>query len=141
MKTNNELKRDVQSELVKVAHFNEGEIDVSASDGTIMLAGLQTSYNRILVAESTTKNVPGVMWVINNIYIKTSTIDANQKKEIEQEIKSSLNIENKDIEVEAEGNDVTLYGTVSSNTERNDAEKIAQNTPGVFNVTNYIRII
>lgn len=141
MKTNNELKRDVQLELVKVAHFNENEIDVSASDGTIMLAGLQTSYSRIRLAESTAKNVPGVMWVINNIYIKTSTIDANQKKEIEQELKSNLDVEDKDVVVEVEGNKVILSGSVNSQQESNDAAQIARATPGVFNVTNYIKVI
>jgi osmotically-inducible protein OsmY len=46
----------------------------------------------------------------------------------------------KKIEVQTSGSTVTLSGTVASNTEREDAERVAWAAPGVLAVDNQIKL-
>lgn len=140
MKTTMQLQRDVQAALQNVAHFNMGEIGVTAFKGRVILTGIQTQYSRIRLAEATAKLVRGVEEVVNHIYINLTTIDGIEKSDVEAELASSLEGGNKGIHVSIDVKEVTLSGTVNSQHQKDEAGRIAQKTPGIFNVVNNLEV-
>jgi len=67
---------------------------------------------------------------------RARTKDKIEKEDIEQALWRNWSIDNGDIQVKVSGNNVTLYGIVDSLYQRNEAERIAWNAPGVLNVDN-----
>lgn len=141
MKTNSELQNEVEEALVNEGHFRADEISVSAHNGIVTLGGEEDSYTPILKAQSITQKISGVDEVINNIYIRKSTVDAYEKHDIEFELSRILDAGDHKVGVNVEGNRVTLTGQVASQNQRDEAGRIARVTPGIYNVTNNIEVI
>lgn len=116
------------------------QIKISVEDGWVSLEGdLPTNYQKEAVNRSV-KNLLGVRGVINNIQVKSETEDQIEKEEIERALKRNWAINEKDIEVKVAGNFVKLTGTVGSIFQREEAEKIARNAPGILGVQNELLI-
>ena len=91
-------------------------------------------------AKKLVNNQLGVRGVINNITIKSETRDDIEKKDIESALMRNWSIDDDDIRVKVSGNRVTLNGTVNSFYQRDEAERIAWNAPGVSTVDNELVI-
>ncbi len=87
-------------------------------------------------ARKSVKNVPGITGVVNNIKIRSETNDAIEKRDIENALGRNWSIDDEDIEVKVSGNNVTLNGSVESIYQKDEAERIARNAPGVWTVDN-----
>ena len=87
-------------------------------------------------AKSAVHYLTGVKGVINNIKIKSETHDAIEKKDVENAIGRSWAVDDSDIQVEVSGTTVTLTGTVDSWYQKDEAGRIAWNTPGIWHVKN-----
>jgi osmotically-inducible protein OsmY len=77
-----------------------------------------------------------VTGVANNITVKSRTEDAIEKADIESALKRNWSVSDKDIRVAVSGHKATLTGTVDSWYQKDEAERIAWNAPGVWNVGN-----
>jgi len=74
--------------------------------------------------------------VTNNIKIKSEIHDAIEKKDVEAAIGRSWSVDDSDINVSVSDTTVTLTGTVNSWYQKEEAGRIAWNTPGIWHVKN-----
>ena len=70
MKTDSELKHDVEQELMWEPRVNEAHIGVSAKDGVVTLTGHVPAYAEKYGAERATKRVSGVKAVADELDVK-----------------------------------------------------------------------
>ena len=109
---------------------------MKVESGWVTLEGeLNWNYQREAATDAV-KNLLGLIRVSNNLKIKSETHDAVEKMDIESALRRNWSINDDDIEVEVSGTTVTLTGTVKSWYQRDEAEKIVWNAPGVWSVDN-----
>lgn len=131
---------EIATEIINAFKWNweipSDKVKVKVENGWITLEGeLVWKYQKD-AAQKALRNLDGVKGVINNITIKSETHDKVEKEEIEVALGRNWSIDNSDIEVKVAGNVVSLQGKVHSWYEKDEAERIAWNAPGVWNVNN-----
>ncbi len=134
----------IATEIVNAFKFNwevpEDKIHVKVENGWITLTGeVEWNYQKD-AARKAVKNLPGVMGVTNNVTIKSNWRDGIEKSDIERALGRNWSIDSEDVNVAVSGNRVTLTGMVESIYERDEAGRIAWNTPGVNSVDNELVI-
>jgi osmotically-inducible protein OsmY len=135
-KTNVEIADEVLSALNSNSSIPKDKVKVKVEDGWITLEGeLPWNYQKE-IAKKSVQYLTGVTGVTNNIKIKSEVHDAIEKKDVEDAIKRSWSIDDSDIKVSVSGTTVTLTGTVDSWYQRDEAARIAWNTPGIWHVNN-----
>lgn len=118
----------------------DDKVKVKVEKGWVTLEGeLKWNYEKE-AANRAVRNLAGVMGVTNHITIKSETHDAIEKKGIERALSRNWSISAENIQVGVSGSDVTLNGTVDSLYERDEAERVARNAPGVWTVDNELLI-
>ena len=139
-KTDKEIAKAVVNALAWDTSIPEDKVSIKVENGIIYLTGeLKWAYQKTN-AKKVTENLLGVKNVVNNIKIK-QTIEPYQIKErITKAFERSADIHAKNITVSADGHTVTLRGTVSSISEKDEAEKAAFLAPGVYDVKNELRV-
>jgi osmotically-inducible protein OsmY len=116
------------------------KVTVKVEDGWVTLDGeLHWNYQRE-AAKNSVNYLLGVKGVTNNIKIKSEVNELIEKKDIEQAIARCWTIDDHDINVSVEGSTVTLSGTVISWYQKEEAARIAWNTPGIWHVQNELKI-
>jgi len=116
------------------------KIKVKVEDGWVTLEGeLEWNYQKE-AAKKAVATLDGVMGVTSNITIKSETKDMVEKRAIESALERNWSIDEHDIKVKVSGNKVTLNGIVDSFYQKDEAERIAWNAPGVWSVDNELVI-
>ncbi len=115
-------------------------IKVKVENGWVTLEGEVNWDFQRRATKNSVANLIGVKGVTNNIKIKSETQDAIEKTAIERALSSNWAVNRSDINVAVSGNKVTLTGTVNSWYEKDEAERIAFNAPGVWFVDNELTI-
>jgi osmotically-inducible protein OsmY len=87
-------------------------------------------------AEEAVRNLVGVMGVSNNIKIKSRTEEVVEKAAIDSALKRNWSLSDQEIRVSVFGHTATLTGTVDSWYQKDEAERLAWNAPGVWKVGN-----
>ena len=72
MKTDTQLRKDVQDELKWEPSIREAEIGVAAKDGVVTLAGYVESYAEKYAAERASERVSGVKALADDLQVKLS---------------------------------------------------------------------
>lgn len=109
-------------------------VKVVVEDGWITLSGeLDWDYQR-QAAAATVRHLMGVRGVSDQIAIKPQASSGAVKSGIEAALKRRTRVDAQQIQVEVQGGDVTLTGTVHSWAERDLAIHSAWGTPGVTSV-------
>ena len=140
MRSDNELRREVERELEWEPSVDDRRIGVSVVDGIVTLNGEVTSYSEKWRAERAVERVEGVRGIVNLIVVKPRVEPEDIKKKIEETFKRDAIVDANHITVEVNGAEVTLRGTVRSWVERHEAEKAAWSAPGVTAVHNYVTV-
>jgi osmotically-inducible protein OsmY len=118
----------------------DDKITVKVQHGWLTLTGeVQWDYQR-RAAERAIRNLPGLRGITNLINVKPKVEPTKIKKKIEETFVRDAILDARDIQVEVDGPEVTLRGTVRSWAERHEAEKVAWAAPGVRAVHNYITV-
>jgi osmotically-inducible protein OsmY len=139
-KTDAELANEVLNGLKNNLSVPDEKITVKVENGWITLEGeLVWNYQKE-AAKETINYLMGVKGVTNNIKIKAETHDAIEQKIVEDAIRRSWSVDDSDINVSVSGTTVTLIGTVDSWYQKEEAGRIAWNTPGIWNVQNELTI-
>lgn len=119
----------------------DDKITVKVENGWVTLEGeLEWEYQRN-AAENSVEKIKGVKSVTNLISIKPKIQASIVKSTIKNALERAADVEVARIEVEAEGNKVTLRGKVRTWAERNEVQRAAWSAPGVYSVDNRLTIL
>ncbi len=139
-KDDNEVANEVLNAFKWNWQVPNDKIKVKVEKGWVTLEGeLNWNYQRE-AAKDAVKNLLGVTGVTNNIKIKSETHDAIEKMDIENALTRSWSVSDQDIRVKVDGSKVTLEGIVNSPYQKEEAERIAWNAPGVWTVDNLLAV-
>jgi osmotically-inducible protein OsmY len=144
MRSDSEIKRDVEKELQWDADLDAGDITVAVANGVVALNGFVHSLREKRQAEAAAKRVVGVRGVANDIKVRWPIIHARPDPEIAREIvdqiQSLLPDSWQQIRVVVDDAWVTLEGHVEMYQEWDKAEGAALGVRGVKGVTNLIQL-
>ncbi len=139
-KTDEEIASSVLSALKSRWDVPKDKVTIKVEDGWITLEGeLPWNYQKD-AAKSAINHLSGVKGVTNDIKIKSATHDAIEKQDVIDAIHRSWSVDDMDIDVEVSRTTVTLSGTVGSWYQKEEAARIAWNTPGIFHVNNELEV-
>jgi osmotically-inducible protein OsmY len=144
MRTDSEIKRDLEEEFKYDADLASADIGVSVKNGVVSVMGFATSYRQKLRAEADAKRISGVLAVANDIEVRLPSEDSRPDPEIARDVVAQLKFElpfsyDKMNSVVKNGW-VTLEGDLEWNYQRTRAESAALRVQGVLGVTNRISI-
>lgn len=144
MRTDEEIRRDVEAQLNWDPALNGADIAVSVKDGVVTLAGFARSYSQKLEAERETKRVAGVRGVANDIEVRLAEIDQRPDPEIArdvvQQLRAQLPYSSETVTAVVKNGWVTLEGEVEWEFERERAEEAVRRVRGVSGVRNQITL-
>ncbi|MCC7296890.1 MAG: BON domain-containing protein [Bacteroidia bacterium] len=139
-KTDVEVAKEALTALKSSYSVPDDKVTVTVENGTVTLDGeLPWNYQRE-AAKSAVDYLNGVKSVKNNIKIKSEIHDAIEKKDVENAIARNWSFDDSVINVAVTGTTVTLTGTVNSWYQKNEADRIAWNTPGIWHVKNELMV-
>ena len=138
MKTDSELRRDVERELEWDPSIDARNIGVAAKNGVVTLTGYVSSYADKWRAERIAKRVSGVTALANEIEVKLSTerTDPDIAEAARSSLKADSRVPADRIKVIVERGWVTLEGTVDYYYQKSAAESDVRYIAGVRGVTN-----
>jgi osmotically-inducible protein OsmY len=144
MRSDSEIKRDVESELRWDPDIQSDAIAVAVKEGTVSLTGFVRSYRQKRQAEAAAKRVVGVLAVANDIEVRLPLIhkrpDPDIARDLVSALKTQLQYSWKCIQAIVKDGWVTLEGDIEWNYERERAEGAARRVKGVIGITNSIRL-
>ncbi len=136
----NKSNVDIANEVLNALKSNwvipKDKVKVKVENGWITLDGeLPWNYQKE-AARKTVTYLSGVKGVTNNIIIKPEIHDMIEQENVELALARNWSLNSQDINVKVSGTKITLTGRVSSWYQKDEAGKIAWNTPGVWSVDN-----
>jgi osmotically-inducible protein OsmY len=135
-KDDNDIANEVINAFTWTWQVPADTVKVKVENGWVTLEGeLQWNCQKD-AAKDAVKNLLGVTGVSNNITIKSETQARLEEKDIEQALKRNWSTNERDITVKVNGHTIKLTGTVNSWYQKNEADRIAWNAPGVWAVDN-----
>lgn len=144
MKTDQQLRRDVEDELSWDPRISDAEIGIAAKDGVVTLSGFVKSYAQRLAAEHAAERVSGVRAVAEELHVKLpGTIDLSDTDIAHRAInamKWDVEVPDAKLKVRVDKGWVTLEGEVDWQFERQAAERAVRYLTGVKGVSNQIHI-
>ena len=139
MKTDNQLKQDIEQELNWDPKINAAQIGVTVDKGVVSLLGHVDTYAEKWAAEDATKRVSGVRTVAQDLKVKVLSDDSQSDSSIASAVDNALKW---DVFVPASVHQgaVTLEGQVGWNFERDASERAVRFLMGVVSVRNDIKL-
>jgi osmotically-inducible protein OsmY len=144
MRSDSDIRRDVEDELRWDPEIDPTDIAVSVNNGVVTLIGFVRSYPERHLAEAATKRVAGVLAVANDLQVRLPDMDQRPDPEIARDaiaqIKNELPYAWENIRVVVKNARLTLEGEVEWNYQRDRAEAAVRRVRGVESVTNAIEV-
>jgi len=143
LRSDDQLRDDIHKELKSDPRVTESNFRISVKDGAVTLTGKASNYAEKLAALETTKHLPGVKEVIEDIEVRLSFTQQRRDEEIKQTILDALTWNlwaPKGIGVAVERGWVTLTGEVNWEFQKKEAENIVRDLMGVRGVSSLISI-
>ncbi|MFT5736672.1 MAG: osmotically-inducible protein OsmY [Maribacter sp.] len=144
MKTDSQIKMDVQDELDWEPSIDETKIGVAVDDGVVTLSGEVDSYAKKIAAEKAAKSVYGVKAVAEDIMVKYSSSFTRSDTEIAKAALNALkwhsSVPNDTVMVKVENGWVYLTGELKWDYQKDSAKNAIKDLTGVKGVSNGITI-
>jgi osmotically-inducible protein OsmY len=144
MKSDIDIKRDVEEELRLNPDLDSTDIAVAVKKGVVELSGFVRSYSQRWEAERTAKKVVGVTGIANDIEVRLPVFNQRPDPEIARDavaaIRAELPYSSEHIRVVLRDGWLTLEGTVEWNYAKERAESAVKRVRGVKGVTNSIQV-
>jgi osmotically-inducible protein OsmY len=135
-----DIARDAVTALKAQLPISWENIKVIVKNGWVSLEGnVEWQYQKN-TAETAVRRIKGVKGVINSIVLRPRVKPDQVKKQIEDAFKRNAEVDANRIQVEADGGEIILKGTVRSWIEREEAERVAWSAPGVTHVEDRITV-
>lgn len=119
----------------------DNKINVEVEDGWVKLEGEVDWKFQEEASNDAIKNLFGIKGVTNLIRVKSNYTNLIEKKNVENALDRNWSINSKDVKVEVENDNVKLTGLVHSLYQKDEAERLAWNAPGVRSVENELAVI
>ncbi|HEY1978538.1 MAG TPA: BON domain-containing protein [Xanthobacteraceae bacterium] len=133
-----DIARDAVSALKSQLPFSSEHIKVVIKNGWVTLEGQVEWQYQKNTAENAVRRIKGVKGVTNSILLKPRAQRSEIKSKIMDAFKRNAEVDANRIQVETNGSDVILKGSVRSWIEREEAERVAWSAPGVTTVEDRI---
>ena len=143
IKSDSQLKQDIESELLRDPTINSAQIGVIVNDGAVTLLRVVSTYAQRLAAEAATKRVSGVRTVAQDLTVEIVAEHEQSDSEIASAVQRALNWDvciPKSVTATVREGIVTLEGHVAWNFERDAAESAVRHFMGVTAVVNFIAL-
>ena len=144
MKSDSDIKRDVEAELRWSPEVDDAEIAVKVNGGVATLTGYARNYFEKYRAEAAAKRVAGVAAVADSIEVRLPPCEGLTEPEIARAAIAALTSELpmiwEAIKPVVHQRWITLEGTVEWNYQRERAESAMRGLRGVIGVRNSIRL-
>jgi len=138
-KTDGDIAKEI-IEALTASWIPDNKVKVRVEDGWVTLEGeLEWNFQKD-EAYNSVRHLDGIKGVSNIISIKPTIQDYVEQQDIKRALARNWSIDSKDIQVKVAGNKVTLNGTVRSFYQKDEANRIAWNAPGVSVVDNELVI-
>jgi osmotically-inducible protein OsmY len=139
-----EIQKNVLSELKWDARVQPNEIGVMVKDGVVTLTGWVDSYTKKWAAEEAAHRVRGVKAVANEIEVRLPSASERTDADIAAAVARALEwdafIPLDRLDVTVSKGWVTLKGEVEWQYQKGDAERVVRRLTGVKGVTNLITV-
>jgi osmotically-inducible protein OsmY len=144
MRSDSDIRRDVEDELRWDPDIDATDIAVNVNNSVVTLAGFVRSYMQKYQAETDAKRVAGVVAVANDLEVRLPSIDERPDPDIARDavarIKSELPYSWEKIRVVVKNGWLTLEGEVEWHYQQERAEEAVRRVRGVKGVTNSIEV-
>ena len=144
MKSDSEIKKDVEAELQWDPDVDATDIAVTVKNGVVTLAGYASSYSQKFQAERDVKRVAGVVGVANDIEVRIPALDQRPDPEIARDAVNALSTQlpfsSKNMKVTVDNGWITLEGEAEWYFQRERAEEAVRFVKGAKGVTNMIEV-
>ncbi|AFT89014.1 BON domain-containing protein [Paraburkholderia phenoliruptrix] len=144
MKSDFELKRQVEDELAWDPAVDSTDIGVEVRDRVVTLSGHPTSYAEKVAAEKAAQRVAGVKAVVVEMSVRIAHTDVRTDEEIANAVRTMLRwtvgLSEEAVKVQVEKGWVTLRGEVDRAYQSHVAMRTISHMRGVTGVSNLIRI-
>lgn len=144
MKTDLDLKHDVEEELEWEPAVNAPDIGVEVKDGVVTLSGHPSSYAEKLAAEHAAHRVGGVRAVVVELEVRLPGHDVRTDEDIATIARSILRwtvgLHEDSVQVEVERGHVRLTGAVDWAWQSQMAARVIGQLRGVTGVVNHIDV-
>ena len=136
------LEQAIREELAEDIRVDASEIEARASDGEVTLEGSVTNYAQKRIAEQDARDVVGVAWVTNNLFVKTDQAadDWIIRADVDFDLQTDSALAPFDLEIRVKDGVVTLTGRVHDSSEKYHATDVAGGVRAVREVVNEIRV-
>ena len=139
-KDDGEIADEIVSALKLTWEIPAENVTAIVEKGWVTLEGkVDWDYQR-LAANKAVKNLLGVMGVLNNITITSQAESDGKIAGIKSAIDRNWSITGKDIGVKVSGHEAILTGKVNSWYQKDEAERLARNAPGIWNEKNELTV-
>ncbi|MDB6086516.1 MAG: osmotically inducible protein [Gammaproteobacteria bacterium] len=144
MRTDSEIKKDVEDELRWDPDIDATDVAVAVRDGIVTLTGFVRSYTQKTQAERDAKRVAGILALANDVEVRLPFINKRPDPEIARDavekLQSELPYSSQFIKVTVTDGWLTLDGALEWHYQRERAEKAVRSVRGVLGVTNEIKL-
>jgi hyperosmotically inducible protein len=144
MKSDMELKRQVEDELTWDPAVNATDIGVEVRDRVVTLSGHLTSYAEKLAAEKAAQRVAGVKAVVVELDVRLLHSDVRTDEEVANAVRAimhwTVGLSEEAVKVQVEKGWVTLSGEVDWAYQSHVATRTISQMRGVTGVSNLIQI-
>jgi osmotically-inducible protein OsmY len=144
MRSDIDIKRDVEAELQWNPDIDATDIAVAVKNGVVELTGFVRSFGQKNEAEWTAKRVAGVAGVANDIEVRLPIFNRRPDPEIARDAVAAIQMQlpyaSDHIRVVVKDGWVTLEGHVEWNYQRQRAEEAVHRLRGVKGITNLIAL-
>jgi osmotically-inducible protein OsmY len=144
MKTDDDIKRDIEAELKWDPDLDSTDIGVAVKNGVVTLTGFVRSYTQKYQAEQAVKRVSGVAGIANDLEVRIPASNERPDPEIAREavaaLKAELPYSSENLKVVVKDGWLTLEGTAEWNYQRIRAEEAVRRIKGIKGVSNMIAL-
>jgi osmotically-inducible protein OsmY len=144
MKTDMELKKDVEQELDWDPRVNAAHVGVSVKDGIVTLSGHVPSFAEKYAAETTSKRVYGVKAVADELDVKLPSSAIRTDEDVAatcvRVLKDDYQVPDEKIKVVINNGWVTLEGQVDWQYQKDAAGRAVRYLTGVKGLSNNITL-